>query len=101
VSHDSHAPAGTTPAPTPSAGSVGKVPAEPGPGLPCGCSGGPDKKAEADAFAYELLMPRRLVARAFKENPGITVSELAKMFNVSEGDMTQRILKLRLSDVQR
>ena len=61
----------------------------------CGCSGGPVKKAEADAFARELLMPRKLLQRVLAEKPNITARELAEMFNVSETDMTQRLVKLR------
>lgn len=62
----------------------------------CGCSGGSIKKAEADAFARELLMPRRMIVKAVRENPQVTASELAKMFDVSETDMTHRLIYLRL-----
>lgn len=60
------------------------------------CSGGPIKEAEATAFANELLMPRRLIAKAVRETPGITASALAQMFNVDEADMTARLIYLRL-----
>lgn len=60
------------------------------------CSGGAIKQAEADAFANELLMPRRLILKALREHPHITASELAKLFEVAEEDMTRRLIKLRL-----
>ena len=45
---------------------------------------------QANRFAANLLMPRPLVRQAERENPGIGVAELARLFNVSEDAMRIR-----------
>lgn len=54
------------------------------------------KDVEANYFAAELLMPRKLIIKALGENPNHTAGTLAKLFNVDEVDMTRRLIYLRL-----
>lgn len=59
-------------------------------------SSGP-KEREANQFAAELLMPRRMVIRAMREGGITEASELARLFNVSEQAMTYRLANIRIS----
>lgn len=45
---------------------------------------------QANRFAANLLMPLPLIKQAERDNPGIEVSDLAKLFNVSEDAMRIR-----------
>jgi len=53
------------------------------------------KEVEANRFAAELLMPRRLVLAAIGQTKIADASSLAELFEVSEQAMTYRLAELR------
>jgi len=53
------------------------------------------KDIEANVFACNLLMPRKMIQRLLDERPGITTARMAKVFQVSEADMTARLARSR------
>lgn len=55
------------------------------------------KEIEANRFAAELLMPRRLVLQAIGQASIADASSLAHLFEVSEQAMTYRLAELRFA----
>jgi len=54
------------------------------------------KEVEANRFAAELLMPRRMIIDAIVRSGAAEASELARQFKVSEEAMTYRLADIRL-----
>ena len=54
------------------------------------------KEVEANRFAAELLMPRRMIIEAIQRSGAAEASTLAKLFEVSEEAMTYRLADIRI-----
>jgi Zn-dependent peptidase ImmA (M78 family) len=54
------------------------------------------REVEANRFAAELLMPRRIIKDAIAQTGEVQASELARQFGVSEEAMTHRLAGIRL-----
>jgi len=55
------------------------------------------KEVEANRFAAELLMPRRLLLARVGDSVGVDAAQLAAEFNVSTQAMTSRLAELRFA----
>jgi len=53
------------------------------------------KEVEANRFAAELLMPRRLLLEAIKREGDVDADSLARLFEVSQQAMTYRLAEIR------
>lgn len=55
-----------------------------------------NKEKDANTFALALLLPERLVKTWFDKMIGTDITEAAKMFDVAEAAVYQRLIDLRL-----